>query len=171
METVEFAIEEQLQTSAHELITVGTHDAVCTAFKKLGPLPQLDFNTGQQKVDDMGVPVLAEMCYVEFEVDEADTSGRKKSVRRYMKLAISNEKHALRCLLESWFGAPLGVDADGYARVKPGEIIGKSAKLQILHKKKQSGDLKHVVDKVWPAQTEYVPQKAIDWSLDPDTVG
>ena len=165
-----FAIEAKLQTHEHELINVGAHDAVCTAFKRLGPMPQMDFNTGNQLVDDMGVPVLAEMCYIEFEVDESDSYGKKKTIRRWMKLAISNERHALRRLLEDWNGKPLQPDADGYARVKPNEIIGKSAKVQILHKNKKDGTPKHVVDKVWPATTEYVPQREIDWSLEPVSV-
>ena len=163
----EYLIEQQLHSNATELISVGVHNAVCIAFKKLGLQPKKDYQSGEVKTDEMGVPIMEERCHIEFEVDEADAFGKKKTIRRWMVLAISNEKHALRCMWESWKGSPISADADGYARLKPSEIIGKSAKLQILHKEKQDKTLKHVIDKVWPAEVEYVPQHAIDYSLDP----
>ena len=70
-----------------------------------------------------------------------------------MVLAISNEKHALRCMGELKRKSN-SADADGYARLKPSEIIESPSCRFAQGEAGQT--LKHVIDKVWPAEVEYV---------------
>ena len=152
-----FELVEDLYTpGSFELVTAGQHNASLIQFEDFGMVMRTDFQTGKPMLGEDGEPIYRRECAVTFEVDEQDSNGRVKTIKRWMAYSVKNEKHALRMMLETWTGEKLTSGT-----VNMSGFLGKSATLQVLHKPKMDGSIKHVIDLVLPAREEYTPVNEI----------
>ena len=129
-----FELVEDLYTpGSFELVTAGQHNASLIQFEDFGMVMRTDFQTGKPMLGEDGEPIYRRECAVTFEVDEKDSNGRVKPIKRWMAYSVKNEKHALRMMLETWTGEKLTSGT-----VNMADFLGKSATLQVLHKPKMT---------------------------------
>ena len=129
-----YVLSEKIIQTGYELVEAGQVLGTLVKLKMVGPQAQLDFQTGLPKLDASGNKVTRETLYLEFEVDQKDSAGKPKRIRRYMVASVTDPRHALRQMIEDWTGNEIEPDGEGYVHANLGELLGKTALLVVKHK-------------------------------------
>jgi hypothetical protein len=124
-----------------EIPPAGFHYAVCCTVVDLGTQPS-PYGAKRQ-------------LYIAWEIEEASRS-KPHIIGKFYNIT-SNERGLLRQDLESWFGKQLGTAELGELNLLE-VLLGRTAKLGIMHNVRQDGQSRATVTSVMPSQDK--PEKA-----------